>query len=309
MKHKLILSVAIYALTNLPPFGGREGSCQNIGINTTGAVPDASALLDIDAAPGGNKGLLIPRVSLTSTTDVVTIPSPATSLLVYNTNAAMTAGGIGYWYWDGSKWVALLNNASANNQGAWLLNGNTLTGTLPATPNEWLGTINSADWILKTDNTERMRVRSTGNIGIGNSTSNYPLYVTKTYTATTGNLYGTMSDMTFDPSATNTTNNVSFGGSTVVPSSNSQNFTGNLYAGFGNVEFFGSGTASNTYAIQGKTNNRAGGTITLARGLYSEVNNIGAGTISSGIGLHIKDPQNSGGGTYTNFYGIYIGHL
>lgn len=63
---------------------------QNIGINSTGATPDNSAMLDISAA---NKGLLIPRVSLTSTTDVATITSPQTSLLVYNLNAGITGTG------------------------------------------------------------------------------------------------------------------------------------------------------------------------------------------------------------------------
>src|SRR5690606_26767298 len=78
---------------------------QNVGINTTGALPDASAGLDVDF---NNKGLLVPRVSLTSTTDVTTIPTPATSLLVYNTNAAMTGGAVGYWYYDGTQWVQAL---------------------------------------------------------------------------------------------------------------------------------------------------------------------------------------------------------
>ena len=81
---------------------------QNVGINTTGATPDASAALDIDYT---NKGLLIPRVSLNSTTDILTIPAPATSLLVYNINAAMTSGAIGYWYWDGSAWVQAIGPA------------------------------------------------------------------------------------------------------------------------------------------------------------------------------------------------------
>ncbi len=48
-----------------------------------------------------SKGLLIPRVSLTSTTDASTIANPATSLLVYNTNASITgeyAAGVGYYY-------------------------------------------------------------------------------------------------------------------------------------------------------------------------------------------------------------------
>jgi hypothetical protein len=84
------------------------GLAQNVGINTTGAVPDASAALDIDYT---NKGLLIPRISLISTTDVVTIPAPTTSLLVYNTNAAMTGGALGYWYWDGAAWVQAIGPA------------------------------------------------------------------------------------------------------------------------------------------------------------------------------------------------------
>lgn len=75
---------------------------QNVGINTTGALPDNSAALDVSFT---DKGLLIPRVSLASNIDVATIPSPATSLLVYNTNAAMTSGAVGFWYYDGSQWV------------------------------------------------------------------------------------------------------------------------------------------------------------------------------------------------------------
>jgi hypothetical protein len=80
-------------------------SAQNMGINLTGAAPDASAMLDIVST---NKGLLIPRISLLSTTDVVTIPSPATSLLVYNTNVAMTGGAVGFWYYNGTQWVQAL---------------------------------------------------------------------------------------------------------------------------------------------------------------------------------------------------------
>lgn len=92
---KVILIVAVSLYTAIS-FG------QNVGINTSGATPDASAALDIDYT---DKGLLIPRVALTSTTDVVTIPAPATSLLVYNTNAGMTGGAVGFWYWDGTQWV------------------------------------------------------------------------------------------------------------------------------------------------------------------------------------------------------------
>lgn len=71
---------------------------QNVAINTDGSTPDESAMLDI---VNSSKGLLIPRVSLTSTTDASTITSPAVSLLVYNTNATITgayAAGAGYYY-------------------------------------------------------------------------------------------------------------------------------------------------------------------------------------------------------------------
>ncbi|MCC6576411.1 MAG: hypothetical protein IT228_03630, partial [Flavobacteriales bacterium] len=43
---------------------------QNIGINASGAAPDASAVLDLDVAAhpaADKKGLLIPRMALTAT--------------------------------------------------------------------------------------------------------------------------------------------------------------------------------------------------------------------------------------------------
>lgn len=76
---------------------------QNVAINTTGNAPDVSAMLDIVSS---TKGLLLPRVSLTSTTDATTIATPATSLLVYNTNAGLTgdnADGVGYYYNAGTS--------------------------------------------------------------------------------------------------------------------------------------------------------------------------------------------------------------
>ena len=59
----------------------------NMGIGTS--TPNVSAVLDITSA---SKGLLIPRLSLTSATDASTIPSPATYLMIMNTNAALPNG-------------------------------------------------------------------------------------------------------------------------------------------------------------------------------------------------------------------------
>ena len=93
---------------------------QNVGVNSSGSAPDTSAGLDVSFS---NKGLLIPRVALTSITDVTTITSPATSLLVYNTAIAGTAPNDvtpGYYYFNGSTWLRLSTNVTSSQ---WTTNG------------------------------------------------------------------------------------------------------------------------------------------------------------------------------------------
>ncbi|MDR6369180.1 hypothetical protein J2795_000583 [Chryseobacterium bernardetii] len=70
----------------------------NVGVGTN--TPDSSALLDLNTS---NKGLLLPRVSLSSTSDTTTVPSPATGLLVYNNNTAMSPQGEGIYYNGGTS--------------------------------------------------------------------------------------------------------------------------------------------------------------------------------------------------------------
>ena len=103
---------------------------QNVGINATGSAPNSSAALDIDFS---NKGILIPRIVLTSSTDAVTIISPATSLMVYNTGGALTAG---YYYNSGTagspSWISFTTSATNDcltNCQAFTSNG---TFTVPA---------------------------------------------------------------------------------------------------------------------------------------------------------------------------------
>ncbi|GAB2641456.1 hypothetical protein GCM10027035_39210 [Emticicia sediminis] len=64
-------------------------------------------MLDVAAS---NKGVLVPRVSLTSTADISTIISPATSLLVYNiATVGIPPNNVspGFYYWNGTKWTLL----------------------------------------------------------------------------------------------------------------------------------------------------------------------------------------------------------
>lgn len=97
-------------------------SYAQVGIGTTS--PDTSSALDITAT---DSGLLIPRVSLINVTNGTTpIAAPATSLLIWNTNAAVVGGnGVGYYYWDTSNWVPLTTTAVTANNGL-TLNGNTV---------------------------------------------------------------------------------------------------------------------------------------------------------------------------------------
>jgi hypothetical protein len=93
------------------------------GIGTT--TPDASAKLDVSAT---NKGFLPPRIALTATNAASPVTSPAVGLLVYNTSTAGTAPNNvapGYYFWNGSAWVAILGNITTSS-----ISGNGTTTTL-----------------------------------------------------------------------------------------------------------------------------------------------------------------------------------
>ncbi|MCS6978748.1 MAG: hypothetical protein NZM15_01440, partial [Flavobacteriales bacterium] len=138
-----------------------NGWSQNVGINTDGSSPDASAILDIKST---DRGLLVPRVSLTNVSSASPVSSPATGLLVYNTNATVTGGhGAGFYYWNGTQWVRL----DASNSGDWRLTGN--AGTSPST--NYLGTSDATDLSIRTHGAERIRVSSSGTVRLNNYTT------------------------------------------------------------------------------------------------------------------------------------------
>ena len=102
----------IFLLSLFTPLIVAFSFAQNVAINADASLPNSSAMLDVKSA---SKGLLIPRVALAGTADVTTVPSPATSLMVYNTTAAgtgTTAVVPGYYYWNGSAWVRLVSSTT-----------------------------------------------------------------------------------------------------------------------------------------------------------------------------------------------------
>lgn len=153
MKKKFIATVCLFATFH--------AFSQNVGIGTN--TPDASAKLDIEDA---NRGILIPRVALSSTGVAAPVTSPAVGLLVFNTT---TAGNVtpGFYYWDGTQW-SRIQNGQGND---WTLTGN--AGTTPTT--NFIGTTDNQPLSVKTNNTEQMRVLTNGNVGIGTSTPGYRL--------------------------------------------------------------------------------------------------------------------------------------
>ena len=90
-----ILGIAL-SVTFLFLFSGFNSSAQNMGINATGATPDASALLDLSST---NSGFLITRVDTANITSpafgLITLSPIDTCLYLYNGLKWMGLGGGG----------------------------------------------------------------------------------------------------------------------------------------------------------------------------------------------------------------------
>jgi hypothetical protein len=84
--------------------------------------------------------------------------------IIYTLPASLTptsAVGAGILQTDASGNLSWLSPAALTAATAWALTGNSITGT------EFLGTTNAQPLVIRTNNTERMRITATGNVGIG----------------------------------------------------------------------------------------------------------------------------------------------
>ena len=128
MKTRLIFPKIILFLLLFTSIGQAQ-----VGIGTTS--PAEGSILDISST---DKGILIPRVDITDLSTAAPVTEDLTnseSLLVYNTN---TTTGKGFYYWDGTQWVAVGGSAE---------NIYTSDGSLPETR-----TVNLDENILRFDN-------------------------------------------------------------------------------------------------------------------------------------------------------------
>ncbi|MEN2402986.1 hypothetical protein GKZ90_0024585 [Flavobacterium sp. MC2016-06] len=160
-KNKINKYSKLLVLTSFMALGVNNAFAQ---VGMVGNDPDKSAALDLKSAT--NKGLLMPNVSLLSTTDKTSIAggAPVQSLMVYNTNTTITgkgASGAGFYYWDTNIWKKLLVSEDASGTGDNLgnhtatLNLNMSSNNINAANNITASgktTTNTAQIALGTDN-------------------------------------------------------------------------------------------------------------------------------------------------------------
>src|SRR5574343_80214 len=136
-----------------------------VGIGTT--TPNGA--LDVTSV---NDGLLIPRVALTATNAIAPLTAPTTSELVYNTATAGIAPNNvtpAYYYWSATACVRLATGNSVD----WSILGN--SGTVTAT--NFIGITDNVELRFRTNNTERLSIGNSGNIGVNIAPSAYRLDV------------------------------------------------------------------------------------------------------------------------------------
>ncbi len=100
MKKNIYLIALVLWLTNISISIG-----QNVGINTTGSLPDSSAVLDIAST---DKGLLIPRMDSTARMAII---NPAHGLMVFDS----TYNSL--YFHDGNSWNPIMGSSSGDNLG------------------------------------------------------------------------------------------------------------------------------------------------------------------------------------------------
>jgi hypothetical protein len=156
---------------------------QNVGISDAGAsfTPDPSSVLELKSSL---RGLLIPRMTTAQRVTLGLVPAIA-GLLVYDTDLTT------FYYWDATataQWRPLLASSRASSvagsSAGWTTLGN--AGTVAAT--NFLGTTDAIDLVFRTNNTEKMRILSAGNVGINNTTPLVALDIYDNTSGTTGNI-------------------------------------------------------------------------------------------------------------------------
>jgi hypothetical protein len=149
-----------------------------VAINTTNALPNSSAVVDISST---NKGLLIPRMSSAERNGII---SPATGLLIFDNTTNS------FWFYNSSAWAELNTSGGTN---VWAVNGTAISYTggavgigtsTPLYPLDVVGNSRFTGWVAINDPSPDYPLDVNGlasmqYLGLGGATPNttYPLDV------------------------------------------------------------------------------------------------------------------------------------
>ncbi|MBB6372511.1 hypothetical protein [Chryseobacterium shigense] len=192
-------------------------------------VPNTQAILEL-YSQGQNKGLLMPKVSLTATNNASPLPGHIAGMTVYNTNTTTTAlTGVtpGFYYNDGINWNKLevqlptvgdikYSSTAPDHDGWYLLNGRAVS-TLPAAVQTRAASLgfsttlpNSSDRYLKSRSGSETLGSTGGSTSTALTQANLPNVTYNTTTVSSGT-----HNHTYNDRASGTTNS-SEGGSNMT---------------------------------------------------------------------------------------------
>lgn len=149
-------------------------SSAQVGIGTT----TPAGALDLNPTVATNYGFVAPRVALTSTIIEAPVVNPQTGAIpagtvVYNTATAGVAPnnvGPGLYYWNGTKWIAFAGSPGGLD---WSLTGNssTVPGSYAVPGVNYIGSSDNTPIHFSVNGQPRMRITTSGNVGIGMSST------------------------------------------------------------------------------------------------------------------------------------------
>lgn len=131
-----------------------DSFAQNIAINSGGALPDTSAMLDVSSTV---KGFLAPRMT---TTQQNAIPLPATGLIIYNTTTNTLNVNIGTT--ASPSWSAVSFGSSGGGSGSSSGTGWSLSGNSGTSSSNYIGTSDGQPLIIKVNGTPAGYIGITG---------------------------------------------------------------------------------------------------------------------------------------------------
>jgi hypothetical protein len=204
--------------------------------------------------------------------------------------------------------AGVLSWASVASTG-WATTGNALTGGSSTTPNEFIGSTNAYDWVVKTSNTERMRVVSSGGIIVPSASAIWwgtasPSNITATSSAFTFNLGNSLpvglnsggGGPTFGPNQKNTTAQPGYDFSLLAgrPAASSADQNGGTLALIGGTS---QGTGSSNIIFQ---TSASGSTGTAANTPTTKMTILGSGNVGIGTTTAANKLQVAGQTTIGN---------